>query len=473
MSAGVEIFRSPRQFSATFLTKWTLRPYQARAIEPVYRSILAGKGERIVWEFSRQSGKDEALAQLLVILSALYQQPGGSAVVAHPTQQPQAVGARNRLTDRLEVCPVTPNHSTQDGTIVQVGRFRSHYLSAEPTANVRGATASVLLVANEAQDIDPNIWDARFAPMGAAFNATQLYIGTSWSSDSLLAREKKTADHHIRITWEEVAQVLPAYGTYVRNQRAKMGADHPLFKTEYELIELDDAGGLFPSELRELMKGSYPLLSARRAGERYAATLDVAGESEDQIADDPGRTRRQDATVLSIFRIVSAGSEQGYELVHRYSWRGTKHTTLYDRIADVADRWQLAHLVVDATGIGAGLASFLTQRLGKRRVTAFTFTSKSKSDLGWNLIGMTQAGRFSVGYSTADSESDAIRRQDELAVLFWQQTAAVTYSVLPGPGKLMRWEVPNPELHDDLIVGASMVSVLDDVDLRDRTAKGT
>ena len=473
------MFADVGAFSRTFLERWSLRTYQVRAAQPVVRSILTGAGESFVWEFSRQSGKDETLAQLLAYLGSLYQVRGASVVIAHPTQQPQAAAAMRRLEDRLADCLLTPGARIQDQTIIRLGHYRANYLSGEPTANVRGATASLLLVANEAQDIEIPIWDARFAPMGAAFNATQLYIGTSWTSNSLLAREKQALidagkpENIIRITWDEVAKVLPAYGKYVEAQRAKMGASNPLFRTEYDLVELDDAGGLFPADLRDLMRGDFPLLSARRAGERYAATLDVAGESEEQIEGEIRTDRRQDSTVLSIFRINDSTDELSYELVHRYSWRGIKHTSLYQRIAGLADTWRLVHLAVDATGVGAGLASFLERALGERRVTRFTFTSKSKSDIGWNLIGMTEAGRFRVGTITDDTDSDALKAQLELDQLFWQQTAAVRYSVLPGPGKLMNWEVPSTTLHDDLIVSAAMVSVLDEADLRPRTARGT
>ena len=39
--------------------------------------------------------------------------------------------------------------------------------------------------------------------------------------------------------------------------------------------------------------------------------------------------------------------------------------------------------MIDATGLGAGLASFLGNALGGGIVVPFVFTQKSKSDLGW------------------------------------------------------------------------------------------
>ena len=48
------------------------------------------------------------------------------------------------------------------------------FVSAAPGANARGQTADVLLVANEAQDILPDTWDAVFDPMAASTNAPTL-----------------------------------------------------------------------------------------------------------------------------------------------------------------------------------------------------------------------------------------------------------------------------------------------------------
>jgi hypothetical protein len=55
---------------------------------------------------------------------------------------------------------------------------------------------------------------------------------------------------------------------------------------------------------------------------------------------------------------------------------------------------------------------------------------------------------------------------------FWAQVAATTYDVAPGPGKLMRWSVPEGRGHDDLMISAALVGVLDGRDWRPRVAVG-
>jgi hypothetical protein len=128
--------------------------------------------------------------------------------------------------------------------------------------------------------------------------------------------------------------------------------------------------------------------------------------------------------------------------------------------------WKLSALVVDATGVGAGLASFLADQLarGPRRVmvSPFLFNRKTKSDLGWSFIGLIDGGRIK---EYADDGADITR-------IYRHQLAACTYEVLPGPGKLLRWSVPPSRGHDDLLISTALTARLDALDWRDRTARG-
>jgi hypothetical protein len=59
--------------------------------------------------------------------------------------------------------------------------------------------------------------------------------------------------------------------------------------------------------------------------------------------------------------------------------------------------------VVDATGVGAGVASFLSGALGMSVVTPFMFTQPSKSKLGFELLAAINSGRAKM-YAQDDSE---------------------------------------------------------------------
>ena len=73
----------------------------------------------------------------------------------------------------------------REGYIVQLHNARTLFFSAEPTANVVGATADVLLECDEAQDVSSSKWDKDFAPMGASTNVTTVFWGTAWTSTTM------------------------------------------------------------------------------------------------------------------------------------------------------------------------------------------------------------------------------------------------------------------------------------------------
>ena len=477
-----------KDYSRFILPDRRLRSYQVEPARAIADSVVQGLGRQYGVVFSRQAGKDELLAQLLAYLLTKYQYAGGTAVVAAPTFRPQAALSRDRLLDRLANLLTGSKTTTRDGYVVQLGRASSRFLSAAPVANARGQTADLLLVANEAQDIRPATWDAVFDPMAASTNATTVFMGTVWSRDTLLARQLRHLDELARrdgirrvwrIPWDRVARDLPAYGDRVRARIAQLGPSHPFVLTEYCLKELDAEGGLFPPHRLAQLQGDHPRRhradpEALRAGKRYALLLDVAGEEEagtgPEAFDDESR---RDSTALTVVEVEpdACRGRPRYHVVDRVAWTGTRHTALHAQLVDLARTvWRATAVVVDATGVGAGLASFLAAELADRRngqpaitVVPFLFTAASKSALGWDFLGLIDSGRFKE--YAADN--------DHLSRVYRAQLAATTYETLPGPGKLLHWSVPAGQGHDDLVLSAALTAALDALDWRPRLAIGT
>jgi hypothetical protein len=505
-------------FSRIVLPRYRLRPYQIEPARAVVASVEQKLGRSFAVVFARQAGKDELLAQSLAFLLLRWQERGGSAVVAAPTFRPQAALMRDRLLARLRD-PLLAGFGgstaePRDGYAVTLGRAAVRFLSAAPEANARGQTADLLLVANEAQDILPDVWDAVFDPMAASTNATTLFLGTVWSRETLLARQmaflreeaQRDGIHRVwTVPWQEVAKSLPAYGERVRARIAQFGPAHPFIRTEYELQELDGEGGLFPPGRIAAMQGAHPRRHTAEPGKRYALLIDVAGE-EEGLAGPAGfrDDTRRDSTAVTVVEVeesrsrevekksrepwvVSRGDDGGnviparlldsstprlptYRTVDRLAWTGTRHTALHAQLAHLArEVWRASVVVVDATGVGAGLASFLAATLGERRggraipVVPYIFTASSKSALGWDWIGLIDAGRY------REYADDGER----LTRLFRSQLAATTYTTPPGPGKTLRWGVPTGRGHDDLVMSAALVATLDGIDWRERMARGT
>lgn len=479
---GMKLVQSSLQdigdFSRLTMSSHPMRHYQLEAARPIAQHLATKSGEQFAIAFSRQAGKDEMMAQIIAWVLLLNSNTGGTIVVAAPTLRPQALISRDRLKDRLLSNPLTAPYTHVSDRTVSVGNAKAVFVSAAKTANARGLTADLGLIANEAQDISPNVWDAVFDPMAASTNATTIFMGTVWTRDTLLSRqmrylrEKQHQDGEQRVflvPWQRVAQELPVYGTRVQSRIEQLGEQHPFIRTEYFLEELDGQQSLFPPHRIAMLRGQHPRQYHPTAGKRYALLLDVAGEEEHGGDISSFSTGRRDSTALTVVEVDLQARSDGrpiYRVVDRRAWTGIRHPELHAHLIDLARHiWKASWIVVDATGIGAGLASFLEASLKRTsiRVVPFTFTSSSKSQLGWDFVSLIETGRF----------KDYVDDGDDLTREFYDQLAATEYSVRKGPGNAMQWSVPIHAGHDDLVLSAALTAALDDLDPRPRIAVGT
>jgi hypothetical protein len=473
------------KFSAT-TSGIVLRNYQDEVASAVVDSVFDRGGRSIVVIFPRQSGKNEMQAQIECYLLMVLSRVDAEMVKASPTWKPQSLNAMRRLERTLSRNLITRDRwNKESGYIYRIDNARIYFLSGSDTANVVGATANELLQCDEAQDVSIHKWDKDFAPMAASTNATRVFWGTAWTSRTLLARERQAAEElqaedGIQRVWilnaEDVAKEVPEYGEFVAGQVAKLGRNHPMVKTQYYSEEIDAEGGMFPPDRIELMQGAHTIHTKPIEGQMYAMTIDVAGEDEGAIGEDPGRyaTGRgidaeslsllenpaRDATCVTIFNLdlstlpAELKGAPLYRVAKRYSWIGKKHTQLHAKITQLAKEWHCMYIVVDSTGVGAGLASFLEKSF-PGRVIPFLFTTKSKSDLGWQFLAVIETERFK---EPVNSEGT-----------FWKEIEHCRNEVLEGPGRLMRWGVPDGTrddmgdlVHDDELISSALCAVLDD-----------
>jgi hypothetical protein len=475
-----QLIRDVDLFSSALMPGHRLREYQRDPAQAIVESVINRRGLHFAIVFSRQSGKDELLAQVTALLLLRYSQHGGTIVVAAPTLKPQAELSRDRLRDRLLSNPLTASMlQPHPGGAIALNKARARFVTAAPGANARGQTADLLLVANEAQDIRPDIWYSVFDPMAASTNATTLYLGTVWSATTLLAGqmhhlqslERKDGIQRVfKVPWQTVAKDVPEYGDRVRSRMDQLGEDHPFIRTEYCLEEIDGNGGLFPHHRLAQMQGDHPRLRTAHPNKRYAMLLDVAGEEESGTGPLAfAKATRRDKTALTVVEVDTTSRSDGratYRVVDRRLWTGQKHSSLHNTLVDLARNvWKASWFVVDATGIGAGLTSFLESSLERTstRVIPFLFTFASKSQLGWNFIGLIDDGRYKeYRHDNADDTCE-----------FETQLRLTTFEVQNGPGHILRWSVPTAEGHDDLVISAALTAALDETDLRPRLARGS
>ena len=465
-----------------------LRAYQQQVAKAVVDSVLAQRGLSLVVMFPRQSGKNFLQAQLEVYFLVRFARVGAEMIKFSPTFEPQSLNAMRRLEAALQANWLTRDAwKKSSGNHYRFGNAHLTFLSAAPGANVVGATASTLLELDEAQDIESDKYDKQIAPMAASTNATRVFWGTAWTEQTLLARELRLAEEAqardgirrlFRLSADVIRQEVPAYAAFVDEQVARLGRTHPMVRSQYFSEEISTEGGLFPPARLGLMKGSHPAQELPEPGKLYALLVDLAGEDEAmrqstptclvqaEALVNPGR----DATAITVVEVdlhLQSDELVGkpiYKVMQRYLWTGEKHSTQYARLLALVERWQPQCIVVDASGVGAGVASFLADRFGER-VVQLRFTQQVKSRLGWGFLAVIDTGRFQ-DYLPDKEQSEAARLQ----ALFQRQLAAVSYSVSSGPEHFIAWGVPeaarDPQggglLHDDLVLSAAMVAMLDE-----------
>ena len=451
-----------------------LRPYQVEIGRAVLNSVLHNRELTFTVEIARQGGKNELSAQLEVLLLTLIMAKGGNLIKGAPTFDPQVRISLARLKERLKEAGLWGPWSPEAGHVLRLGKVRQVFLSAEPSSNVVGATAHILLEMDETQDVNRDKFYKEFRPMGASTNITTVLYGTPWKGDTLLEGVKQAnlemertdgVKRHFHRNWEEVAKYNPLYRAYVEGERQRLGESHPLFRTQYLLEPLMGGGGFFSSQQRARTQGHHSRHRSLEQGKVYVAGVDIAGEAEDG-EDEALRAAkpRRDSTVVTIGELDFTHCDElmpepTIRIVEHYWWTGQSHASLFPRLVDVLrNLWRCRRVVVDATGLGQGVASFLERALGKGVVTPFAFTSQSKSRLAFDLLAAVNSGRVKVYAADGSPEFQEFCAQRDNAMGHFRANQTMNFYVDPRQG------------HDDFLM--SLALLVKAAEYQPRSARG-
>jgi len=422
-------------------------------------SIQQGMGLTLSVEIARQGGKNELSAHLEVLLLTLCMAEGGNLIKCSPTFKPQTIVSVERLKQRLDDYGFHGIYLTKMGYIIQLGSASAVFLSAEGSSSVVGHTADILLEIDESQDVSREKYTKEFRPMGSAGNVTTILYGTTWDDSTLLEEAKQVnlelerkdgIKRHFRYDWREVGRYNPGYIQFVEAERHRLGEDHPLFKTQYALLPITHGGGFLSRQQIALVLGDHPRQSQPEGKRTYVAGVDLAGEYEPEMTVEGvlGNDRRKgrDSTIITVAEVDTADPSQPVlKVVEQYQWTGTPHSQLYTQMTDILKNvWNCRRIVVDSTGIGQPVASFLRKELGNR-VIPFVITSKSKSDMGFELLSFVNSGRLKL------YKQDGSREYKE--TLFELERARALYR----PNQTMNFYVSPQEGHDDFLVSLALV----------------
>ena len=174
------------------------------------------------------------------------------------------------------------------------------------------------------------------------------------------------------------------------------------------------------------------------------------GSEEEQGAYLRALKPRQDSTVVTIgeldFSICSDVQKQpGVKVVEHYRWTGRKHAELYPQLIDILKNvWHCRKIVVDATAIGQPVSSFLRSALGSK-VSPFTFTQQSKSELGFQLLAAVNSGRLKVYQGDGSEEEQEFWLEMERARSHYRSSQTMNFYVDPARG------------HDDFLMSLALL----------------
>jgi hypothetical protein len=365
-----------------------------------------------------------------------------------------------RLKERLNDAGYGGNWTSEKGYIIRLKYARALFLSADKSANVVGHTADLLLEVDEAQDVSIEKYTKEFKPMGATTNTTTVLYGTTWDNTTLLEEMKQAAfelekkdgiKRCFRYDWQEVAKYNPDYLTYVEGERERLGEDHPLFLTQYRLMPVRGGGGFLSAQQRTQLQGEHMRKYKPETGKKYVAGIDIAGESEEGDEERLSAINpRRDSTVITIgeldfSRCDDFQKQPVIRIVEHYSWTGKKHSDLYGQLIDIIKNvWNCRRVVVDSTGIGQPVYSFLRQALGSR-IVPFSFTARSKSELGYSLLAAVNSGGLKMYAGDNSEEYRSFWTEMEYARSRYRANQTLSFYVDPARG------------HDDFLMSLALL----------------
>ena len=437
-----------------------LRPYQSEVALAVLDSVFNKTGLTFCVEIARQGGKNELSAQLELLLLTWNIAESKNIIKCSPTFKPQTVISMSRLKDRLNDAGFSGIWTAELGYVIRLGNARAVFLSADRSASVVGHTAHILLEVDEAQDVGNEKYTKEFKPMGSTTNCTTVLYGTTWDDTTLLEETKQTClelekkdgiKRCFRYDWQDVAQYNPDYLAYVEGERRRLGENHPLFLSQYCLLPVRGGGGFLSAQQKAQLQGEHLRRRHPQTAKVYVAGIDLAGEEE---AEEGAMLKeikpRRDSTVLTIgeldyTNVNTLQKQPVVRIVENYSWTGKKHSELYGQLIDIINNvWHCKRVMVDATGVGQPVSSFLRAACGPG-IVPFVFTQPSKSRLGFNLLAQLNSGLLKMYAGDGSAEYQRFWFEMEKAKSYYR------------PSQTMNFYVEESAGHDDFLMSLALL----------------
>lgn len=415
------------KFHRAALYNQPLFPPQIEAIKLIERHIHDKTGKIITVRSARQTMKNECSGMLCLRALLNYRDIGGTYIRTAPTWKPQIINSKQRVEKFLKMDPlINKDYKRREGFILEHGQAQLLFLSTDKNANVVGSTASIALDIDEAHKVDKGKFEEDFGPMAAYHNVPIIMWGVAADKQDLLYEYvQHNEEHNPELNLSYPASVwcelLPQYAKHYDERLRKLGADHPVILTQYDLVDVDTLGGyLKPHHITGLLDSEHQRYLSPKTGADYIVTIDIAGEAETE-EDDPGKKSRgaKDSTVALIFEVDKKERRNDYpacRLVDMYWWTGKSLSDepsglpgQQSTLLKLLKLWKPKATVVDSRGVGEQIAKYLCKH--HPGVIAYAADSASVSQDCYGLLALVNNECLKVFRNDASTEYDEICRQ--------------------------------------------------------------
>ena len=240
---------------------------------------------------------------------------------------------------------------------------RLNWLSADDPKSVVGFTFSDAIT-DESQDI-PDLVMGKFSPTLGIRSGRLWNFGTpditpdqTWFKSNYIRGQDPEFDDNFSATVE-------AYESEFWTPERILNERMTLSDREFKMLMLgqwtDEEGQVFTGYTKALLPGEQDPMPAPEPFVRYVIGLDLA------IVDD--------------FTVVMVGEQNTGIARAMYRWSNTDPFEAYERIEEIANRWNQATIFGDESGIGKPMLAELRKRLGPARVHGITITHVNKMEL--------------------------------------------------------------------------------------------
>ena len=408
----------------------TYYPYQEQFAKRVIRSLLENDGEEISALFSRQTGKSETVATTvggcMIILPLFANMPmfaddkrlmmykKGLMVGIFAPSLRQAQTTFNRMKTRLSCDSAMQvlqefgmEFSTSNGQTVALtnGSFATS-VSASDRSNIEG-DSYMLIICEECQDISSFKIRKSIHPMGAAYNASIIKIGTATTFKGdfydVIQRNKRDFKegklrirNHFEYDYKICQKYNENYRKYIEKEKHRLGEHSDEFRMAYGLEWILERGMFIDTTMLEDLCGVKDMRRVASDLTRdHVVGIDVA--------------KKGDSTVITVCEvdwdnpvIVEKERTKDYESIQYTAyntkikdWKelnGDNYDKQYYEIVDYLKQFKVSKIMIDATK-EEGMCDRLSVNLPHIEVVPCYFTSQFKDRMYKNLDSSIKCGR--------------------------------------------------------------------------------